>query len=71
MSKKIVGRVREQQVLTDALNSHRSELVAIYGRRRVGKTYLVREFLGKQIKFSFTGLSIGQRSDQIKNFQSF
>lgn len=68
MSKTIVGRVREQQVLTDVLNSHRSELVAIYGRRRIGKTYLVREFLGKQIKFSFTGLSIGQRSDQIKNF---
>ena len=68
MSKKIVGRKREQVVLSDALNSHRSELVAIYGRRRIGKTYLVRGFFEKQIIFSFTGLSIGKRADQIKNF---
>ena len=68
MSKKIVGRKREQEVLTDALSSHRSELIAIYGRRRIGKTYLVREFFEKQIIFSFTGLSTGKRADQIKNF---
>ena len=68
MTKKIVGRVYEQQVLTDSLNSHRSELIAVYGRRRIGKTYLIREFFGKQIIFSFTGLSTGKRTDQIKNF---
>jgi len=60
--------VREQEVLSDALNSHRSELIAIYGRRRIGKTYLVRGFFDKQIIFSFTGLSKGKRADQIKNF---
>lgn len=68
MAKKIVGREGEKQVLTDTLNSHRSELVAVYGRRRIGKTYLVREFYEKQIIFSFTGLSKGKRADQIKNF---
>ncbi len=68
MSKTIVGRVYEQQVLTDSLTSHRSELVAIYGRRRTGKTYLIREFFGNNITFSFTGLSTGKRADQIKNF---
>ena len=68
MSNKIVGRIYEQQVLTDSLNSHRSELIAIYGRRRIGKTYLDREFFGKQITFSFTGLSTGKRAVQIKNF---
>lgn len=68
MSKKIIGRKREQEILLDTLNSHRSELVAVYGRRRIGKTYLVREFFGKQILFSFTGLSTGNRADQIKNF---
>ena len=52
----------------DSLNSHRSELIAVYGRRRIGKTYLVREFFGKQITFSFTDLSSGNRADQIKNF---
>ena len=41
---KIVGRIAEQQELKDIFNSARAEFVAIYGRRRVGKTYLVRNF---------------------------
>ena len=68
MDMKLVGRIREQELLTDALTSHRSELVAIYGRRRIGKTYLVRAFFGKQIAFSFTGLSKGKKSEQLKSF---
>lgn len=68
ISRTIVGREYEQQVLTQSLTSHRSELVAIYGRRRIGKTYLIREFFGNKITFSFTGLSTGKRADQIKNF---
>jgi AAA+ ATPase superfamily predicted ATPase len=68
MSKTIVGRTHEQQVLKDSLTSHRAELVAIYGRRRIGKTYLIREFFGNKITYSFTGLSTGKRADQIKNF---
>lgn len=68
MSKTIVGRAYEQEVLTDALDSQRSELIAIYGRRRIGKTYLIREFFGNKITFSFTGLSEGKRAVQIKNF---
>jgi AAA+ ATPase superfamily predicted ATPase len=68
MFQKMVGRLREQEILTDALNSHRSELIAIYGRRKIGKTYLVRSLFGKQITFSFTGLSNGKRTNQIKNY---
>lgn len=68
MSKTIVGRMYEQQVLSDSLTSHRSELIAVYGRRRIGKTYLIREFFGDKIIFSFTGLSSGNRANQIKNF---
>ncbi|MBL4703222.1 MAG: AAA family ATPase, partial [Flavobacteriales bacterium] len=68
MSKSIVGRVREKQVLSDSLDSHRSELIAVYGRRRIGKTYLIRQFYGDRITFSFTGLGDGNRKAQIKNF---
>lgn len=68
MNAKIVGRKREQARLAEALSSHRSELVAIYGRRRIGKTYLIRTFFGNRITFSFTGLSKGKRADQLKNF---
>ena len=68
MFKNIVGRINEMQILSDSLNSHRSELIAIYGRRRIGKTYLIREFFSDKIIFSFTGLSKGTKTNQIKNF---
>jgi len=41
-----VGRVRERAVLSDAADTKRAALVALYGRRRVGKTHLVRTHLG-------------------------
>ncbi len=68
MSIELVGREREKQILKDALSSNRSELIAVYGRRRIGKTYLIRQFFEKNIIFSFTGLSEGNRAEQIKNF---
>lgn len=68
MSRFVVGRTREKQKLNDALSSHRSELVAVYGRRRIGKTYLIREFYAEHIVFSVTGLSDGGKVRQIKNF---
>ena len=68
MTIKIVGRVVEKERLEEALNSHRSELIAIYGRRRIGKTYLIREYYHKYITFSFSGLRNGTRPDQIENF---
>jgi hypothetical protein len=68
MPKIIAGRIREKEILHETLSSHRSELVAVYGRRRIGKTYLIREYFKDQIIFSFTGLSEGKRDDQIKNF---
>jgi len=68
MQRKIVGRSREKEQLSDALNSQRSELVAIYGRRRIGKTYLIREYYKSDIIFSFTGLRNDTRDAQIENF---
>lgn len=68
MSKVVIGRALEKDKLVEALSSHRSELVAIYGRRRIGKTFLIREFYSKYITFSFAGLRNGTRQDQIENF---
>ena len=68
MSKTIIGRIREKQILSQALKSHRSELIAVYGRRRIGKTYLIREFYKNNIVFGFTGMQSGTRADQIENF---
>ena len=51
----IVGRRREKEKLEEALKSDRSELIAVYGRRRIGKTHLIREFYAKQFAFTFSG----------------
>lgn len=67
---RIIGRVFEKEVLDNALNSSRSELIAVYGRRRIGKTFLVREFYKKKIIYSVTGFSEGSMKVQIKNFMA-
>ncbi len=53
----MVGRNREAKELNRLYNSGRAELVAVYGRRRVGKTYLVDETLSNRITFRHAGLS--------------
>ncbi|HIP49777.1 MAG TPA: ATP-binding protein [Lutibacter sp.] len=64
----IIGRKNETAILHKAFNSKRSRLIAIYGRRRVGKTFLIREYYKNSIKFELTGISQGTYRDQLKNF---
>ena len=68
VTKVIIGRKPERELLTNALKSSRSELIAVYGRRRIGKTFLIREFYANEMIFSMTGYSDGNRAVQIKNF---
>jgi len=63
-----VARKREQAVLQQALESRDPELVAIYGRRRVGKTYLVRQFYGSSTAFELTGSHAGDMRTQLDAF---
>ena len=62
----IIGRKREQEILQNCLNSDKSEFIVIYGRRRVGKTYLVREFLKHKLTFYSTGVLGGDRETQLR-----
>ncbi|MGB6092288.1 MAG: ATP-binding protein, partial [Moheibacter sp.] len=64
----IVGRKPEIQRLTHALQSQNSELVVVYGRRRIGKTFLIREFFKENIVFEVAGLYDGNLSDQLAVF---
>jgi uncharacterized protein len=68
LTMKVIGRNREVMRLSELLTSGKSELVAVYGRRRVGKTFLVREVYKKSIVFSVTGLHNGLMKDQLRNF---
>jgi len=68
MSDKLIGRLEEQQILHKALNSKEAEMVAVIGRRRVGKTFLINKVYKRKIKFEVTGIQHAPRVEQIKNF---
>ena len=57
MANKIIGREREQKELEELYRSDRPIFAVVYGRRRVGKTYLVRQMFEKKFAFCHTGLS--------------
>lgn len=66
----LIGRVKEIKKLQQYTNSPKSEFIAVYGRRRVGKTYLVREVFKNQFAFQLTGLNNGTRQDQLSQFHA-
>lgn len=67
---RIVGREAEQAVLTACLKSKKPEFVAVYGRRRVGKTYLVRQFFNDNFCFHLTGSSKAGKQEQLRYFDA-
>lgn len=64
----IIGRDFEKKKLTEIVASEQPAFVAIYGRRRVGKTYLVKEFFDNKFAFYATGLANGDTKTQLLNF---
>ena len=65
----IIGREYEQKLIQDCCNSGKAELIAIYGRRRVGKTYLVKTMFNGDFAFSFTGLYDVSRQMMLEQFR--
>ncbi len=68
MIRNIIGRKREQDILRRIYESEQSEFVAVCGRRRVGKTFLVREYFEDQMVFQLSGLANGSTQKQLRNF---
>ena len=64
----MIGRKYEQQKLDSLLSSNRAELLSIIGRRRVGKTFLIREHYKSHIVFEFTGTQYTNKKNQLKKF---
>lgn len=65
----LIGRENERKRLRDLLETDKSEFVAVYGRRRIGKTFLIRESYGYQFAFEHTGLRKGGIKKQLKAFR--
>lgn len=65
---KMIGREQETKLLKEYLNSDRSEFIAVYGRRRVGKTFFIRQVVGDKACFALTGMENADMKDQLTNF---
>ena len=65
---RIIGRREEKAILEQVAGSPEPEFVAVYGRRRVGKTHLVREFFGEEICFEIIGKHGVTLGEQLNNF---
>lgn len=64
----LIGRYAPKKRLNGYLKSRKSEFVVVYGRRRVGKTFLIRKTLGPQFNFHLTGLANADMSQQLAQF---
>ncbi len=67
---RIIGRDAEKDELSEAFNSNYAEFIAVYGRRRVGKTYLIKNFFQakKCVYFQMTGIYKGSLDKQLARF---
>lgn len=68
MIKNLIGRKKELQILEEALQSPSSEMISVIGRRRVGKTFLVKSAYKGRINFQFTGIQDASNKEQLQNF---
>jgi AAA+ ATPase superfamily predicted ATPase len=66
---KLIGREEEQEIFANAMASTKSEMIAVIGRRRVGKTFLIRKFFEKDIVFEFTGIYNGTLAEHKNRFE--
>lgn len=64
----MIGRTREAGQLNKYASSSQAEFVAVYGRRRVGKTFLINKTLGEQMIFETSGVLMGEREEQFSAF---
>ncbi len=67
----ILGRTSEKSRIKEIVNSNKPAFVAIYGRRRVGKTYLIKEYFNQKFTFYATGLANSNTKTQLINFIFF
>ena len=67
-NKIIAGRLKEQQLMQQLLSGDQSEFLTVYGRRRVGKTFLIRNIYQKEIVFQMTGIPGVDTRQQLSNF---
>lgn len=66
----LIGRHAERATFDHCLKSSESRLIALYGRRRVGKTFLVRKYFESKLRFEISGLHNGDMQEQLLHFSN-
>ncbi|MBQ8924597.1 MAG: ATP-binding protein, partial [Lachnospiraceae bacterium] len=61
----VIGRDKELSLLKKIINDDSSHFLAVYGRRRIGKTYLIREAYEERFTFQHAGLFEGTLKEQL------
>jgi AAA+ ATPase superfamily predicted ATPase len=64
----IIGRTEEIERLTNYVNSDKAEFLVVFGRRRIGKTFLVKQFFKEQFTFYMSGAENADKQQQLFNF---
>ena len=65
----LIGRDKEKQILQSALHEEYAQFIAVYGRRRVGKTFLIRESFNNRFDFQYTGAANLTTRKQLVRFR--
>ena len=65
---RLVGRIREIERLRECMETPEAQLIIVYGRRRVGKTFLIDTFFEKNYAFTLTGAYNQPKAAQLRNF---
>lgn len=64
----LIGREKEIERLNRTLTEKEAQLIIVYGRRRVGKTFLINKFFNESFAFHFTGSENQTNREQLKNY---
>ena len=65
----LIGRNKEREELLELLDKDESQFCAVYGRRRVGKTYLIKETFENHFSFYHTGVANAPKKEQLIEFR--
>ena len=68
MIENIIARRKECEILQESLESRTSQLIIVYGRRRVGKTFLINQFFDDNFSFKVTGVYDKPKDTQLEIF---
>jgi AAA+ ATPase superfamily predicted ATPase len=70
MNTEYINREHEVSIMRGLIKSEKSQFLALYGRRRIGKTYLIEKVYEQEMVFHFTGIKDATIEEQLEHFNN-